>query len=219
MARLHELSPIAGVHRGMPPFLCIHGTKDDQVSYSQTPTFCEHIRRVGTLSALVAQAMELSRGEVELIGRAAPLHDVGKIGIPDGILLKPGKFTPEEFKVMTRHTDIGHRILLGSDAELLKLAATIAWTHHESFDGTGYPRGLAGAAIPLEGRIAAIADAFDALTSKRVYKPAYPVAQAVDLMQSHRGKQFDPALLDTFFGSMSQVTAIRNQYADSQVTS
>ena len=108
---------------------------------------------------------------------------------------------------------------MGSEAELLKLAATIAWTHHESFDGTGYPRGLAGAAIPLEGRIAAIADAFDALTSKRVYKPAYPVAQAVDLMQSHRGKQFDPALLDTFFGSMSQVTAIRNQYADSQVTS
>ena len=178
-----------------------------------------HIQRMSMYCALLARLSGLDHARCELIRIASPMHDIGKIGTPDHILLKPGKFTPEEFKVMTRHTDIGHRILLGSDAELLKLAATIAWTHHESFDGTGYPRGLAGAAIPLEGRIAAIADAFDALTSKRVYKPAYPVAQAVDLMQSHRGKQFDPALLDTFFGSMSQVTAIRNQYADRQVAS
>src|SRR5437867_2889475 len=178
-----------------------------------------HIQRMSMYCALLARLSGLDHARCELIRIASPMHDIGKIGTPDHILLKPGKFTPEEFEVMTRHTDIGHRILLGSEAELLKLAATIAWTHHESFDGTGYPRGLAGAAIPLEGRIAAIADAFDALTSKRVYKPAYPVAQAVDLMQSHRGKQFDPALLDTFFGSMSQVTAIRNQYADSQVTS
>lgn len=178
-----------------------------------------HIQRMSMYCALLARLSGLDPDRCELIRIASPMHDIGKIGTPDHILLKPGKFTTEEFQVMTRHTDIGHRILLGSDAELLKLAATIAWTHHESFDGTGYPRGLVGEAIPLEGRIAAIADTFDALTSKRVYKPAYPVEQAVDLMQSHRGKQFDPALLDTFFGSMSQVTAIRNRYADGQVAS
>lgn len=176
-----------------------------------------HIQRMSLYCALLARLVGIDPERCELIRIASPMHDIGKIGTPDHILLKPGKFTPEEFKVMTRHTEIGHQILFGSAAEVLKLAATIAWTHHESFDGTGYPRGLAGERIPLEGRIAAIADAFDALTSKRVYKPAYPVEQAVDLMRSHRGKQFDPALLDTFFGSMSHVMAIRTQYGDAQL--
>ena len=178
-----------------------------------------HIQRMSLYCALLARLSGLDPERCELIRIASPMHDIGKIGTPDHILLKPGKFTPEEFKVMTRHTDIGHRILFGSEAELLKLAATIALTHHESFDGTGYPRGLVGDAIPLEGRIAAIADAFDALTSKRVYKPAFPVEQAVDLMRSHRGKQFDPPLLDIFLGSISQVVAIRNQHADGPVAS
>ena len=177
-----------------------------------------HIQRMSLYCALLARRTGLDAERCELIRIASPMHDIGKIGTPDHILLKPGKFTPEEFQIITRHTDIGYRILFGSEAELLKLAATIAWTHHEKFDGTGYPRGLAGEAIPLEGRIAAIADAFDALTSKRVYKPAFPVEQATDLMRTHRGKQFDPSLLDVFLGSMDEVLAIRNQYADAQVT-
>ena len=138
----------------------------------------------------------------------------GRSARPIIFVLKPGKFTPEEFKAIALHPEIRYRILSGSGAELLKLAATIAWTHHEKFDGTGYPRGLHGDAIPLEGRIAAIADAFDALTSKRVYKPAFPFDQAVDIMRKRRGKDFDPDLLDTFLTGIDEVLLIRNQYVD-----
>src|SRR5437899_9043936 len=118
------------------------------------------------------------------------MHDIGKIGTLDEILFKPGGFTPDESRLMQQHTEIGRRILSGS-AELLTVAATVAWTHHEQFDGSGYPRGLAGEAIPLEGRIAAIADAFDAMTTKRVYKQALPVEQAVDVMHMARDRDCD----------------------------
>jgi putative two-component system response regulator len=142
------------------------------------------------------------------------MHDIGKIGTPDHVLLKPGKFTPEEFKVITQHTEIGYRILAGSDSDLLKVAALIAWTHHERYDGTGYPRGIKGEDIPLEGRIVAIADNFDALTTQRVYKPAYDFDHAKDLMLKERGKHFDPDLLDIFFDSMADIKRIFDQFAD-----
>jgi putative two-component system response regulator len=142
------------------------------------------------------------------------MHDIGKIGTPDNVLLKPGKFTPEEFKVITQHTEIGYRILAGSDSELLKVAALIAWTHHERYDGTGYPRGIKGNEIPLEGRIVAIADNFDALTTQRVYKPAYDFDHAKELMLKERGKHFDPDLLDIFFDSMVDIKRIYDQFAD-----
>jgi putative two-component system response regulator len=142
------------------------------------------------------------------------MHDIGKIGTPDHVLLKPGKFTPEEFTVISQHAEIGYRILSGSDAEILKVAASIAWTHHERWDGNGYPRKLKGEAIPVEGRIAAIADAFDALTTQRVYKPAFSLDHAVDLMTKHRGEHFDPELLDVFFASLSDIKQIHDQYAD-----
>ncbi|MBH0184994.1 MAG: HD domain-containing protein [Nitrospira sp.] len=144
-----------------------------------------------------------------------PMHDIGKIGTPDHVLLKPGKFTQEEFGVIAQHAEIGYRILSGSDAELLKVAAVIAYTHHERFDGTGYPRGLKGDAIPIEGRIASIADAFDALTTQRVYKPAFEIGHAIELMLKHRGEHFDPELLDIFFSSTDELVRIRDQYADS----
>lgn len=176
-----------------------------------------HIQRMSQYCALLASRYGFDSDRCELIRVASPMHDIGKIGTPDHILLKPGKFTSDEFKVITKHTEIGYRILEGSQAELLKLAATIAWTHHEKFDGSGYPRGLAGEAIPIEGRIAAIADAFDALTSKRVYKPAYPVEQVIDLMKERRGTQFDPTLLDLFLGGMPEVLAIRSQYAEQHI--
>jgi putative two-component system response regulator len=173
-----------------------------------------HVQRMSHYCALLARRHGLEADRCELIRIASPMHDIGKIGTPDNILLKPGKFTPEEFEAISRHPEIGYRILSGSEAELLRLAAVIAWTHHEKYDGTGYPRKLVGDAIPLEGRIAAIADAFDALTSRRVYKPAYPVEQAITMMRNGRGKHFDPSLLDTFLTAMDEVLAIKDQYAD-----
>jgi putative two-component system response regulator len=137
------------------------------------------------------------------------MHDVGKIGIPDRILLKPGRLTEDERRVMEAHTEMGHRILAGSGVELLDLAAEMALTHHERIDGTGYPAGAVGAEIPVEGRICAIADVFDALTSDRVYRQAFQPDEARAMMLEGRGTQFDPELLDLFFGSFEDVLAIR----------
>ncbi len=174
----------------------------------------KHIQRMSHYCELLAQKVGLTQEQCELIRTASPMHDIGKIGTPDHVLLKPGKFTPEEFNVIAQHAEIGYRILSGSDAELLKVAAVIAWTHHERFDGTGYPRGLKGEQIPLEGRIAAIADSFDALTTQRVYKPAFSLDHAIDLMRKHRGQHFDPALLDVFFNSMDDILRIQKDYPD-----
>jgi putative two-component system response regulator len=145
---------------------------------------------------------------------------VGKIGIPDNILLKPSTLTPEEREIMQQHTAIGYRILSDSGAELLTLAAVLAWTHHERFDGSGYPRGLSSEKIPIEGRIAAVADVFDALTSDRIYRPAFNVEEAVLMMREQRGAHFDPDVLDLFLDAMEKVEEIRIGYknrADSPV--
>ncbi len=174
----------------------------------------QHIQRMSHYCELLARRYGLSPERCDLIRTASPMHDIGKIGTPDHVLLKPGKFTPEEFKVITQHTEIGYRILAGSDSELLKVAALIAWTHHERYDGSGYPRGLKGQDIPLEGRITAIADNFDAITTERVYKPAYDFDHAKQLMLNERGKHFDPDLLDIFFDSMVDVQRIYDQFAD-----
>jgi len=173
-----------------------------------------HLRRMSLYCAVLARRYGLEPDRCELIQIASPMHDIGKIGTPDHILLKPGKFSPEEFEVITRHSEMGRHILDGSEAELLKLAALIAWTHHEKFDGTGYPRRLSGDAIPLEGRIAAIADTFDALTTKRVYKPAFSLEQTLDIMREGRGKHFDPSLLDTFLGAVDEVLVIKDRFSD-----
>lgn len=174
----------------------------------------KHIQRMSQYCAVLARRYGLDADRCELIRIASPMHDIGKLGTPDHILLKPGKITDEEFKIMAQHSEIGYRILADSEADLLKLAATIAWTHHEKFDGTGYPRGLEGTAIPLEGRIAAIADAFDALSSRRTYKPAYPLDRTVDLMKARRGSHFDPELLDLFLTDLEEIVAIRQRYPD-----
>jgi putative two-component system response regulator len=174
----------------------------------------QHIQRMSHYCELLARRYGLSPDRCDLIRTASPMHDIGKIGTPDHVLLKPGKFTPEEFKVIAQHTEIGYRILAGSDSELLKIAALIAWTHHERYDGTGYPRGLKGEDIPLEGRITAIADNFDALTTQRVYKPAYDFDHAKELMLKERGTHFDPDLLDIFFASMDDIKRIYDQFTD-----
>jgi putative two-component system response regulator len=156
----------------------------------------QHTQRVGRLAALLAEMLGLPKERVELIRLTAPLHDIGKIGIPDRLLLKPGRFTGEEFEDMKAHADIGARILSGSQHTLLRMAEEIAHTHHERWDGSGYPQGLANVAIPLTGRIVAVADAFDALTHERPYKHAWPVAEALDEIARQSGEKFDPYVVE-----------------------
>ncbi len=162
-----------------------------------------HIRRVGDLAAGLAQLLGCSEEFVQMIRLAAPLHDIGKIGIVDEILLKPGKLTQEEFCAMQRHAEIGARILTGSRSRLLQLAEQIAVTHHEKWDGSGYPTGLAGEGIPLSGRIVAVVDVFDALTHSRPYKEPWPVAEALAEIQRLNGTQFDPRVVEAFMQVIS----------------
>lgn len=157
----------------------------------------QHTERVGQMAALLAKRIGLPDSQVSLIRRAAPLHDVGKIGIPDSILLKLGKLTPAEFTLVKTHTTIGARILSGSRFPILRLAEEIAFNHHERWDGEGYA-GIVGDAIPLAGRIVAVADVFDALTQSRPYKAAWPVGEAIAEIERQRGRQFDPSLVDAF---------------------
>jgi putative two-component system response regulator len=176
-----------------------------------------HTQRVGQIAERVAGALNLDPAEAGLIGKAAPLHDLGKIGIPDAILLKPGKLTPEEFDRMKAHTLIGARILDGTEVPLLKLARTIALTHHERWDGTGYPHGVAGHDIPVAGRIVAVADVFDALCSERPYKPSMIENDAWRIMREQRGRHFDPRLCDVMEDCTEQFIAIRQEFPDQRV--
>lgn len=157
-----------------------------------------HTWRVGYLSRLIAQEMSESSRFVDLIGLAARLHDVGKIGIPDRVLLKPGKLDADEFALMKSHSTIGARLLSGGKTALMTMAETIALNHHEAWDGTGYPNGLAGMSIPREGRIVAVADVFDALTHSRAYKKGWPEADAVAEIRRQKGVKFDPDAVDAF---------------------
>ena len=163
----------------------------------------QHTERVGQMAALLARQIGLPDAQVSLIRRAAPLHDVGKIGIPDSILLKLGKLTADEFALVKTHTSIGARILSGSRFTILRLAEEIAFNHHERWDGDGYA-GVVGSAIPLAGRIVAVADVFDALTQKRPYKAAWSISDAITEMERQRGKQFDPTLVDAFLRVIEQ---------------
>lgn len=158
----------------------------------------KHTLRVGRRAAELALALKLPADQIELLRRAAPLHDIGKIGIPDLILLKPGKLTPEEFEIIKTHTTIGAAMLANSQTELLQLAEEIALSHHERWDGSGYPARLAGESIPISGHIVSICDVFDALTNERPYKKAWPVADAISEIKSQAGKQFNPAVVEAF---------------------
>ena len=158
----------------------------------------QHTRRVGEMAAQLAQVLELPKHQIEIIRRAAPLHDVGKIGISDTILLKPAKLTPEEFDIIKTHTTIGARLLSGGRSDFVRTAETIALSHHERWDGSGYPQGLAGENIPIEGRIVAITDVFDALTHERPYKKAWTIQDAQSEIQSQSARQFDPRVVEAF---------------------
>jgi putative two-component system response regulator len=158
----------------------------------------EHAWRIGRTSALLALQLGLGEREVELIRRAAPLHDIGKIGIPDAILLKPGRLSAEEFETIKSHTTIGAQILSGSNSPVLTMAESIALTHHERWHGGGYPQGLSGEAIPLPARLVAVADVFDALSHARPYKDAWPLHEAIAEIRNQSGRQFDPSVVAAF---------------------
>jgi putative two-component system response regulator len=171
-----------------------------------------HIQRVGSYSGLLALHLHLPPGEVELVRLASPLHDVGKIGIPETILLKPGALTPEERTVMEQHPLIGERLLNNSSAAVLRAAEVVALSHHERWDGNGYPHRLKGELIPLYGRICTIADVFDALTTERPYKKAFSNEKAFELLQAGGGAQFDPSLVELFLAHREEVLQIQAQY-------
>lgn len=176
-----------------------------------------HIHRMSHYSRHIARMMGLSIEQQELLLEAAPMHDIGKVGTPDLILLKPGKLTPEEFSIMKQHAVIGYEVLNAGQSPLLKVAAEIAHTHHEKFDGTGYPRGLAGEEIPLFGRIVAVADVFDALTSERPYKKAWDIDKARELLREGAGTHFDPACVEAFFAEWEAVMEIKNRFTDETI--
>ena len=176
-----------------------------------------HIIRMAKYSRIIAEELGLSRDDAEVIEMAAPMHDIGKIGIRDDILLKPGKLTSEEFEIMKTHTIIGHDILKDSPSKFLQMGGIIALGHHEKYDGSGYPYGKKGEEIPIEARIVAVADVFDALVSERPYKNAWPTHAALEYMDSHRGRHFDPEILDAFKSQIDAVAKIQGLLPDIKI--
>lgn len=181
---------------------------------SRDPETGAHIVRMAHYSMIIAERLGLSEEQQRLILEAAPMHDIGKVGIPDSILLKPGRLTPDEFEIMKSHTTLGYNILAGSTSEMLTAGAEIALCHHEKFDGSGYPKGLLGLQIPLFARIVAVADVFDALTSERPYKAAWSIEQALQFLHDGAGKHFDPDCVSAFVAGWEQVQEVRQRYRD-----
>lgn len=178
-----------------------------------------HVERMAAFCRMIALRLGLPPEQCSLIRTASLLHDVGKLGIPDRILVKPGPLSDQERAEIEEHTTLGHRILRGSTSELIQLAARIALSHHERFDGSGYPHGLSGDEIPLEGRIAAVCDVFDALTSSRPYRTqAFTQDEAVELLRSERGRAFDPEVVDVFLEALDEVQRIQSRFADTSGT-
>jgi PAS domain S-box-containing protein len=169
----------------------------------------EHVDRMARIAAFLGDRLGLDPERVLMLRAAAPMHDVGKIATPDAILQKRGPLTPEERRTMELHTSVGHRMLVGSESQMLQMGADVALTHHERWDGEGYPRGLAGDQIPIEGRIVAVADVFDALLSDRCYRPAMPLEEALAIMREGRATQFDPTVLDALLDNLDEVLSLR----------
>jgi putative two-component system response regulator len=176
------------------------------------PETSHHLTRISHYCKIIAKHLGLPDDVQELLFDASPMHDIGKLGIPDAILLKPGKLTDEEREVMKEHPAIGADILGHSDSELMKMGASISMSHHEKYDGSGYPNGLRGDAIPIEGRIIALADVFDALASKRVYKEAWPIDKILQTILEDTGSHFDPTVVKAFFDGLKEVMEIYERY-------
>jgi response regulator RpfG family c-di-GMP phosphodiesterase len=185
-----------------------------EVGESRSQETGNHVRRVAKYSKLLGELYGLGEEEIHLVYSASPMHDIGKIGIPDSILLKPGKLDPEEYEVMKTHSAIGHDILKNSSRPLLQAAAIIANEHHEKWDGSGYPNALSGENIHIYGRIIALADVFDALSCDRVYKKAWPMDKIIELIINERGRHFDPNLVDMFMANLERFTDIASEFKD-----
>ena len=177
-----------------------------------------HIMRMSHICQLLAREIGWDDEQCDLVLNASPLHDIGKVGIPDAILLKPGKLDAQEWEVMKTHTNIGAKMLEGDDSALIMMARDISISHHEKWDGSGYPNGLANDEIPLAGRMAAVADVFDALTSERVYKKAWSLEETMALIRENSGKQFDPQLVEVLSDNLSEVLEIKDRYRDDEVS-
>ena len=173
-----------------------------------------HVIRMSQVSARLAKELGWDKKQCELILLASPMHDIGKIGIPDKVLLKPGKLNSEEWKNMQSHSSIGEKILSNSDSDLFKTAASIAISHHEKWDGSGYPKGLSGENIPIMGRIVAVSDVFDALTSERAYKKSWAVEDAITYIKENSGKHFDPSVVAAFNNCIEDILTISSNYSD-----
>jgi two-component system response regulator RpfG len=173
-----------------------------------------HVLRMARFSRLIAEGMGLDENRCSLIEMAAPMHDIGKIGIPDNILLKPGKLSHEEFSIMKTHSTIGYHILKSSHSKYISLGADIALSHHERYDGGGYPNGLKDKSIPLDARIVAVADVYDALTTERPYKKAWSNQEALEYIYSNKGSHFDPVCVEAFMMQFSKISLVQQQLQD-----
>lgn len=188
--------------------------KMGEVVESRSQETGNHVKRVAEYSKLLGQKYGLADNECEILFLASPMHDIGKVAIEDAILNKPGRFTDDEKKIMETHAEIGYKILNSSDRPILKAAAIISYTHHEKWDGSGYPHGLKENEIHIYGRITAIADVFDALGSDRVYKKAWPLEKILKLFEEEKGKHFEPKLVEIVFDNLDEFLEIRDKYKD-----
>jgi response regulator RpfG family c-di-GMP phosphodiesterase len=188
--------------------------KMGEIGESRSNETGSHVKRVAEYSKLLAKLYGLEERECNILFTASPMHDIGKVGVPDNILNKQGKFTPEEFEIMKTHTSTGYEILKNSKREILRAAAIVSLEHHEKWDGSGYPRKLKGEEIHIYGRITAIADVFDALGSDRCYKKAWKDEDIFILLENEKGKHFDPQLVNLFFENIEEFKKIRDSYKD-----
>ncbi|MBI3873647.1 MAG: HD domain-containing protein [Arcobacter sp.] len=210
LAIRHDLTELFELHREIESTQKEIVYKMGEIGESRSKETGNHVKRVAEYSRLLATLYGLDDEEANILFIASPMHDIGKVGIPDNILKKPGKLDSEEFEIMRTHTDIGYEILKGSNRAVFNTASIIAKEHHEKWDGTGYPNGLASDEIHIYGRITALADVFDALGSDRYYKKSWELEKILALLKEERGKQFDPSLIDLFFENLDRFLKIRD---------
>ncbi|MCT7609504.1 PAS domain S-box protein [Aliarcobacter butzleri] len=214
MSVRHDITQIENLHDELEDTQREIIYKLGEIGETRSSETGNHVKRVAEYSRLLAQKVNLSQEDANRLFIASPMHDIGKIGIPDAILNKPGKLNEDEWKIMKTHTQIGYDILKDSKRETLRAAGIVSYTHHEKWDGTGYPLGLKGEDIHIFGRITAVADVFDALGSDRCYKKAWPLENILELFRNEKGKHFDPKLIDIFIENLDEFLAIRDSYKD-----
>jgi len=211
---MHDISEIINLHQELEDTQKEIIYKMGEIGETRSKETGHHVKRVAEYSKLLAILYGLSEKEAELLKLASPMHDIGKVGIPDSVLKKPGKLDKEEWEIMQSHAELGFEMLKHSNRPILKTAATVAGEHHEKWDGSGYPKGLKGENIHIYGRITAIADVFDALGSDRCYKKAWDLDKILKLFEEEKGKHFDPKLIELFFENLEKFLAIRDEFKD-----